>query len=851
MASPTGSYSVDSSSDVNVDDFLQSQGITLDESPSSRSTPSKMDLNSPSSPTRTSPSKKPAGGGGGTPAQSPSRRLPSSPSRTSTPAAAAAASADVSLTDTTATQDELGGVMDGLDSSADASSSDLAVGGGGAGAAGFDDDYFGGGVVADEYGNDVCVDVDADDDDDDDVRIRDIVGGLDTRSAASASKKAVRSPFHSRFESSSSSSSASSPSVSSLGFHLDGPSVSSSNKALRSHGYVPVLTSSDVPSRFVSILHDLRLRSSTIVALSQDNDLSQSLDRTSERLSDRQSADRQRESDAASRRGVALASENESLRREIAALKNRGATEIRKLKKTVEDKERLASLAEHRAVAKERVIERLTLRLRSESDSVQQKAERSKDVFRALSGGRAARSASTSDASALDVIGVYESQREKATDEIESLRREVRSLNDALRDKENDVMKKELGGAFVKTGDSIERMAERYREQEQENRALQLKEASFGRKLEKLEDKLKEAKDELSVLSDEKANLLLELKARPTVKEYKASERRIDELERKLYAAVEAAQESADVRELRKHMGTKSLIEQDKGNHRLRLDRIDAIPREISKEILKQTCRELEISDVTLIAPCISKMSKAMLLLPRLERFVNDVCGFVFGHQPSSSSSSSSSSAANNRKPMEDVLPVLKRWEQQLGAVGKNAEFKAIVMGELCRRSVVPSDVRRKENRASIESRVPGMTAEMSDEQALRAIRDLVELEKAIMAREDLYQNAESVVQQNPDLFVNRVVLHFRYLFGVKHMDGVFPKMNEIYLFANEMNAFVRELRAILAVDRNVPTASVVKSVLEMASELQARRNLRNPDFQPSAAAAADEDDQYENYVVM
>jgi hypothetical protein len=200
---------------------------------------------------------------------------------------------------------------------------------------------------------------------------------------------------------------------------------------------------------------------------------------------------------------------------------------------------------------------------------------------------------------------------------------------------------------------------------------------------------------------------------------------------------------------------------------------------------------------------------------------------------------------------MEDVIPVLKRWEQQLNSLGKNQEFKAIVMGELCRRSVVPSDIRRKDNKASIESRVPGMTAEMSDEQALRAIRDLVELEKTLMAREDLYQNAESVVQQNPDLFVNRVVLHFRYLFGVKHMEGVFPKMNEIYLFANEMNAFVRELRAILAVNRNVPTASVVKSVLEMASELQAQRNVRNPGFDPSTAHGDDDEEEQENYVVM
>ena len=159
--------------------------------------------------------------------------------------------------------------------------------------------------------------------------------------------------------------------------------------------------------------------------------------------------------------------------------------------------------------------------------------------------------------------------------------------------------------------------------------AFAAKEASFARKFAKLESKLSECKAALRNAQDENTNILLELNSRPTVKQYKHAQRRIDELERKLYAAVEAAREAGDVRELRRQAGTKELISADKANHRLRLERLDAVPREVTKEILKQACRELEISDATLIAPCIRKMSKAMLLLPRLEGFVNNVCTFV------------------------------------------------------------------------------------------------------------------------------------------------------------------------------------------------------------------------------
>jgi len=172
-------------------------------------------------------------------------------------------------------------------------------------------------------------------------------------------------------------------------------------------------------------------------------------------------------------------------------------------------------------------------------------------------------------------------------------------------------------------------------------------------------------------------------------------------------------------------------------------------------------------------------------------------------------------------------------------------EFKAIVVGELCRRSVVPGDARKRDSPSGgIVGRTPGLTPSMSDEQALRAVRDLVELEKAILARDDLYKSAETVVQKNPDLFVNRVVLHFRYLFGVKNMEGVFPKMNEVYLFTNECQGFIRELRAIFGMSSKMPTAAVIKSVLDVAA-------TSNEGNSSPSADQEEEDEELENFVVM
>ena len=42
------------------------------------------------------------------------------------------------------------------------------------------------------------------------------------------------------------------------------------------------------------------------------------------------------------------------------------------------------------------------------------------------------------------------------------------------------------------------------------------------------------------------------------------------------------------------------------------------------------------------------------------------------------------------------------------------------------------------------------------------------------------------------------MILHFKNLFAIKSIDGVFPRINEIYLFVNEQENFMRMLRSLL-----------------------------------------------------
>ena len=175
------------------------------------------------------------------------------------------------------------------------------------------------------------------------------------------------------------------------------------------------------------------------------------------------------------RKNGLLTNENSKLRRSIETLKKKAATEIRKLKVEREGLQGKLQQCRHTVNAKESVIERLTDKLNLEADKERHMKSHSTEVFKSLH-SRQARKGSPGDNKALEVIGMYETHKERMEDEVSLLRGEVAALNGALKDKENGVVRKEIDGYAGKVDETIERMTYRFREQEKENRELVNKE---------------------------------------------------------------------------------------------------------------------------------------------------------------------------------------------------------------------------------------------------------------------------------------------------------------------------------------------------------------------------------------
>jgi hypothetical protein len=154
-------------------------------------------------------------------------------------------------------------------------------------------------------------------------------------------------------------------------------------------------------------------------------------------------------------------------------------------------------------------------------------------------------------------------------------------------------------------------------------------------------------------------NLKLELNARPTVKQWKIKIAEFEEMEGKVHDLVMMRGNTAEINGWRKHLETSERIKIDKRNHDLGLWLLESLPKTVMKEALQTICRELDVSDISEIQPCLVKLKTVVKAVPRMERFIIQVCNFI--HQRDVVSPNSIHTDSQGRPTMERVLPVLKK----------------------------------------------------------------------------------------------------------------------------------------------------------------------------------------------
>jgi hypothetical protein len=528
------------------------------------------------------------------------------------------------------------------------------------------------------------------------------------------------------------------------------------------------------------------------------------------------------------------------------SLANKGNTESKRMIKNLEEKVRES---ERRVRQRDMENERLKDKLRIVVEKERETAKRQKETLTSLKSGGGGldtsftstssvgskSSSATSISRSRDVLEALESQRdelEKRNTELDSQVIELASaLKDALNGKNRDslnVSKSGAGASFTHVQeeglDELERTSTA--------QAMYDKIKDQSRIIDKLNHRLdsyknaalESAQQEKSLrahndeLHEELENTRLEMDNRPTPKAWSEKQKELREVENKFHDLVMMRGEAAELEAWRKHMSVSDRIKIDKRNHELGLWVLDSLPKAMTKEILQTVCRELDVSDIGEIAPCLAKLKAVVKAVPRMERFISQICDYLFERDRKIAELNGRGFAGRSRPSMEDVMPVLTRWWSELQQLDALGNFQDKVLAELHRREQMLAKQPISTDDADFG---PGLRFRWSENEINKAygiIRGCIDFEAEVLKHKKSFGVAEDFLRDQPELLINRQIAHIQYLFNISTIEGIYPRMNQVYLFHEQMTNFLNTSRQALDM-KSATDASIISELQRIAMQ--------------------------------
>ncbi|KAK9820170.1 hypothetical protein WJX72_007055 [[Myrmecia] bisecta] len=488
--------------------------------------------------------------------------------------------------------------------------------------------------------------------------------------------------------------------------------------------------------------------------------------------------------------------------------------------------------AEHGGRAKEAVLQKLRARLTDKVAQDERRGKRDADALARIKRaiithkgdpqGRAAAGAVSAAARELrpvEIVSMYESHREGMEMELVALRAEVRTLADQLRQAENALSAKARNGPWKspQEGEAVTRVMEAEKAAAEAQRALTSAQSAAAEAARLASRHVAQAEHRADVLAEENASLILELDARPTVKQYKSLQRQLEILELRAAQAKPGGQTAGDTAadgELDlgiKVLGGEALtsrerMRRDKELHRLGLACVERIPRDVLVDLVQDLCIALELADPTALPAAAHKLLRAVASLPRLERFVGEVCEAVFrrGH--------AFIPAAHANEDPSAVPAVIAAWLSQLAELRQAQEIQQAVVRLLQARV------------GAVEGQPPPQAAS----EMVAQVRHLVDQERHSLQAADTIAAAKDLLQAQPEVLLHRIVAHFQHLFDCRQLDGVLPAMNQVFVSYTEGRNFKRALSSLLGLPQDASLPACLQRIRHLLDRQGAALDLKS-----------------------
>ncbi|XP_077996731.1 centrosomal protein of 70 kDa-like [Glandiceps talaboti] len=427
-------------------------------------------------------------------------------------------------------------------------------------------------------------------------------------------------------------------------------------------------------------------------------------------------------------------------------------------------------------------VNRLKKKLRMLVEAEEARIERQTEVFQQYR-SRSARPHSTSDQRLLDIIDAYEGQVGKLQEELRFYRHEARMYRDANIGKRSD----RVDSKSPLPDDSLTF----------DNRGLSLAghtgrwsvdtdtSTNYKALIKSYQGQLKEQRDEMKDLENQVETLKLELESRPQLKDLRHVQHRAKKLERILVKNNIRVGEDSN----------------KKDSHGTSIKDIKHMPINVCRQYLKEICSELNVSDVNDIIYQLRQPTKETEALLHLEKLLREVIAIVDDPDapqlPSTQHKLRKKHAVWCDKTTHHVVPTLQYWLQQM------IEIQSL-----------------KGSLNNLATSLLPWSPPVFPDPSLDKPTSVSEIRAAVdsLAVQQVHIDRKVSSKTVPTHQLQSIVAHFQKLFDVQTLEGVYPRMNDIYTKLGEVYNVLHTLRDLLGLDESAKSTAIVNAVGELCS---------------------------------
>ena len=497
-----------------------------------------------------------------------------------------------------------------------------------------------------------------------------------------------------------------------------------------------------------------------------------------------------------------LSAENEQLKQQLKAkvedsiLSQQSDSKSKRLEVENANLQQKLKHVEHKVKAKESLVDKFKRKLEAEEERYHSRTAKSQEIFKSIQ-NRLPKHNSTTDQKIIEVIQHFQTEHGRLETELDEYKRHVRSLTKTVASNDNA-----QNQALKPAQEEPSKLSSVDAEEASE---LRKQEENLLAKIAQLETRLKAQVAANHELAEKLDSFKLELASRPTLRNWRELQEERETLEQKL----RIAEETAERLELKENnifvpakdknarlKDTRALMHEDKLNHKLGLASrtFQNMPHSVAVQTVRDLCRELTLSDPELLYPAVQKLIWIVKAMPKLETFAKGVSRFV-----ALNTTSDEVAAAIDKDPLGAVLPQIKTWARDARRVESFSKLRRKL-----------ADILLTDGEVSLEDRD---LDKVDEAEILRVVAELIRMKQSLLGQQAAFAKAGIKIQAGTDELFSQIVKHFQQLFEVKTVQGVLPKMNEIYVFVNEMENFIQILRPLLGLSPKCSLHTIINAI--------------------------------------